>query len=225
MSVMVREEPLFKRLLNSPKLFLYQSELRDILSQEQQKRDAFYQWITEDTRTEFINGERVMQSPAKHRHTMASVNLTALLGTYVDIHEMGVVGAETMLVTLTRNDYLPDICFFRKEISVEIISDQMKYPAPDFIVEILSPSTEHIDRGTKFEDYAAHGVEEYWLVNPEERTVEQYRLAQNAYHLQATVTEGEISSIAVDGFTIPVEAIFDKQAKNRVLGLFFTNVA
>jgi len=224
MSVMVREEPLFKILLNSPKLFLYQSELQDVISQEQQKREAFYEWITEDTRTEFINGERVMQSPAKHRHTMASVNLTTLLSTYVDLHEMGVVGAETMLVTLTRNDYLPDICFFRRDRAAEIVSDQMKYPAPDFIIEILSPSTERIDRGTKFEDYAAHGVEEYWLVNPEDRVVEQYRLIGGTYHLQATVIEGKISSIVVDEFTIPIEAIFDKQFKNRALGKFFIDV-
>ena len=42
----------------------------------------------------------------------------------------------------------------------------MKYPAPDFIAEILSPSTDERDRGIKFEDYAAHGVGEYWLLDP-----------------------------------------------------------
>ncbi len=52
--------------------------------------------------------------------------------------------------------------------------EQMKYPAPDFIAEILSPSTESVDRITKFEDYAAHGVAEYWLIDPAKKIVEQY---------------------------------------------------
>ncbi len=43
---------------------------------------------------------------------------------------------------------------------------QSKFPAPDLIVEVLSESTEANDRGIKFEDYAAHGVVEYWIVDP-----------------------------------------------------------
>ena len=53
---------------------------------------------------------------------------------------------------------------------------QVGKPAPDFIAEILSDSTASVDRGVKFQDYAAHGVGEYWIVDPVQQTIEQYRL-------------------------------------------------
>ncbi|MEM7532132.1 MAG: Uma2 family endonuclease [Chloroflexota bacterium] len=224
MSVLVREEPLFKTLLNSPRLFLYQAQIEKIFTTEQEERAKFYDWMTEDTRAEFINGEIVMHSPAKDRHTKSSVNLSALLSTFVDLHDLGEVRVETVLVSLTRNDYLPDICFFGTAKASQIEPNQMRYPAPNLIVEILSPSTEATDRGIKFDDYAAHGVEEYWLVDPENRIVEQYRLESGQYELYFQGTEGDIASIVVTNFTMPIEAIFDKRAKNRVLGSFFNSV-
>ena len=90
-----------------------------------------------------------MQSPAKHRHTLTSINLTSLLSSYVGEYDLGVVVAETALITLTRNDYLPDVCFFNKEKASRIHADQMKYPAPDLIVEVLSSSTEKNRSGHK----------------------------------------------------------------------------
>ncbi|MEM7537653.1 MAG: Uma2 family endonuclease [Chloroflexota bacterium] len=213
MSVLVREESLFQTLLKSPKLSLYQSEIEKVLLTEQQKRADFYKWITEDTRAEFINGEVVMQSPAKHRHTTASVKLVTLLNAYVMRHNLGVVCAETALITLTRNDYLPDICFFGNAKAADISGEQMTYPAPDFIIEILSPSTEKTDRGIKFQDYAAHEVQEYWLVDPDQNFVEQYTLNRGTYQHTATVNLGDaIRSYVIEGFEIDVDAIFTDSA-------------
>ena len=209
--------PPLEPLLKSPKLSLYARAIQTYLDEEYQKRESFYDWLTEDIKAEFINGEVVVQTPAKNRHTVASMNLSTVLSTYVELNDLGFVGAETVLVSLTRNDYLPDICFFGKAKASNIKPDQMKYPAPDFVVEILSPSTAVIDRSTKFEDYAAHGVAEYWLVDPEKQTVEQYALRENEYELLFKVQEGSLTSTVVAGFTIPVAAIFDHKLKNQVL--------
>lgn len=127
------------------------------------------------------------------------------------------VGAKTVLIALTRNDYLPDICFFRAEKAQNFLPEQVKYPAPDFIVEVLSPGTAAIDRGIKFEEYAANGVQEYWIVDPGQQTVEQYVLHNEEYELLLKVKSGEISSEVVKGFTIPIAAIFDRKRKNQVL--------
>lgn len=187
------------------------------MDEESQKRESFYDWLTSDTKAEFINGEIIVQSPAKKRHTTASMNLSALLSAYVEMNDLGFVGAETVLISLTRNDYLPDICFFGREKAAELESEQMKFPAPDFIVEILSPTTAEVDRGVKFEDYAAHEVVEYWLVDPELETVEQYVLEDDHFKLLLKVNSGSLTSKAVQGFKIPVEAIFDAKAKNQAL--------
>ena len=86
----------------------------------------------------------------------------------------------------------------------------MIFPAPDLAVEVLSPSTERLDRRAKKEDYARHGVTEYWIVAPATRTVEQYQLAGGDYRLMGTwQVEDEIVSVAIPGFCIPVRAIFE----------------
>lgn len=213
----VKTAPVLEPLLKSPKLTLYADQLQQYLAEERHKRAAFYDWITEDIKAEFINGEIVMQTPARKQHTDASMNLSSLLDAYVELQALGYVGAETVLIALTRNDYLPDICFFRAEKAQNFLSEQVKYPAPDFIVEVLSPGTAAIDRGIKFEEYAANGVQEYWIVDPGQQTVEQYVLYNEEYELRLKVKSGEISSEVVKGFTIPIAAIFDRKRKNQVL--------
>ena len=71
---------------------------------------------------------------------------------------------------------------------VAIICDREKYTkdeaiiigAPDFVAEVLSPSTERYDRTIKFDKYWAAGVREYWLINIEKKEVWVYHLDKNA---------------------------------------------
>jgi Uma2 family endonuclease len=51
---------------------------------------------------------------------------------------------------------------------------------PDLVVEVLSPSTAARDRGIKLERYRHFGVPEYWLVDPEENTIDVWTLAQGS---------------------------------------------
>ncbi len=59
------------------------------------------------------------------------------------------------------------------------------------------------------EDYAAHGIGEYWIVDPDEETIEQYLLQEVGYRLAVKVKTGTIVSAVVTGFDIPVRAVFD----------------
>lgn len=205
------------QLLRSPRLSLYYQQIHAVLEAERIRRQQFYDTITEQEKAEFINGEVIVQSPATLEHTDTSVNLLVLLRTYVQIHDLGFVGAEKMLITLTRNDYEPDICFFGREKAAQFTPTQMKFPAPDLVVEVLSLSTEEKDRGLKFEDYAAHGVSEYWLVDPATHTVEQYVLQDDTYQLLIKARSSTIASVVVPGFDIPIQAIFDKAANRQAL--------
>ena len=84
-------------------------------------------------------------------------------------------------------------------------------------MEVLSESTEANDRGIKFEDYAAHGVGEYWIVDPDQETLEQYLLQGGIYRLAVKVKTGTIASVIVPGFEIPVRAVFDGKEQLAVL--------
>ncbi len=137
------------------------------------------------------------------------MHLSSQLHEFVKKHALGEVGVEKVMIRLTRNDYEPDICFFGKEKAKDFAPDQMLFPAPDFIVEITSPSTEKTDREEKFIDYAAHGVSVYWIINPEKQTVEQYVLEGRSYQLHQKLTKnGTVASLSVQGFQIDLPAVF-----------------
>ena len=116
------------------------------------------------------------------------------------------------MISLTRNDYEPDIAFWRKKIADQFEPTQTHFPAPDFAVEVLSKGFYRRDRVVKFKDYAAHGVIEYWIIDPKKRIVEQYILpkGETEYILWRKLTaDDEIESQVITGFKIPVLAIFD----------------
>ncbi|MBC8161016.1 MAG: Uma2 family endonuclease [Roseiflexaceae bacterium] len=231
---------ILEQIIQSPRLPQYLVQLQDLLDGEHQRREEFIEHVTENQKAEFINGDTVVHSPVKLRHAEASLNLATMLRVYCSQRKLGLVAHEKLLISLTRNDYEPDICFFRAERAAGFAPDQMRFPAPDFVVEVLSPSTEANDRGVKLEDYAAHGVAEYWLIDPVDETLEQYLLAQPSefgmqdsdvsatpagliddqgaqYLLNIKARNGVVTSLAVPGFEIPVRAIFDAEQQGMAL--------
>ena len=78
---------------------------------------------------------------------------------------------------------------------------------PDMVVEVLSKSTTQTDRREKFLEYAEAGVAEYWLVHPQEHTIEVYVLRRRAYKLLGKWRAGETAhSEVLAGFEVAVEA-------------------
>ncbi len=200
-------------LPNAPALV---TEVSAILQAEKKRRVTFYNEISEFEKAEFINGEIVIHSPVKKSHNDVTTLLSRLLTIYVDKHQLGYVGIEKIMIQLTRNDYEPDICFFHKKVAKSFKATQSLFPPPNLVIEILSKKTAKNDRGIKFQDYQDHGVEEYWIIDPIKKIVEQYQLnAEKEYQLVFKGKKGNISSTAVKKFTIDVEAIFD-EAKNLV---------
>lgn len=70
--------------------------------------------------------------------------------------------------------------------------------------------------------YAAHDVAEYWLIDPDTQTVEQYRLRADVYELTIKAQSGELHSLAVPGFTIPVRAVFADATNQATLRQLLT---
>jgi len=210
-------ESVLENIVNSPKLRIYSKEIDDILNEEQKRRKEFYETMKEGDKVEFINGEIIFNSQVKCEHNRAAVLLLRLLSSYVSFKDLGFVGIEKLMISLTRNDYEPDICFFEKAKSDSFDLKQMQFPAPDFIVEIISPSTEHNDRVIKFEDYAAHGIKEYWIIDPGKKTIEQYILDKNRYELFLKSDNGLIKSKVIPGFEILIESVFNEEENLKAL--------
>jgi Uma2 family endonuclease len=184
------------------------------LQNEKKRRNDFREWITPAIKAEFINGDVILHSPVKKRHFSVTDLLSSLLSFYVRVKKLGRVATEKAMIALTRNDYEPDLVFFSKEKYDTFTDDQMLFPAPDFVVEILSKSTATIDRGIKKQDYAAHGVREYWIIDPIRQRIEQYILFQPTDKTYSPPKffglADEIESHVIKGFIIPVQAIFDE---------------
>src|ERR1700722_15261132 len=113
--VIMRDDALLEKLVQSPRLGFYVDRLTGVLAEERSRRQRFYDEMDEGTKQEFINGEVVVHSPVKLRHERASTALLKLVSAYVSAHDMGYVSHEKLLICLTRNDYEPDVCFFRRE--------------------------------------------------------------------------------------------------------------
>ncbi|WP_020600030.1 Uma2 family endonuclease [Spirosoma panaciterrae] len=215
-------------LLEAPDAKLVIERAQAILADEAQRRKAFREWLRDDIKAEFINGEVIMHSPVKRRHLDATANLMTLLRVFVHLHDLGAVDSEKALIGLTRNDYEPDICYWNQETASSFQDDQMEHPAPDLIVEILSKSTTGRDRGIKFEDYAAHGVQEYWIIDPVRKSVEQYQLDEPTMAFASVATfylNDTLTALTVPGFKIPVQAIFDKKVNLDTLQLLMKKPA
>jgi Uma2 family endonuclease len=208
-------EAILENIVRSPKFPRYVDELVEFRHQEAAARARFRAALDEEVREEFINGEVVKQMPAKHRHTLAVRHIGGLADVFVRLRKLGAIATEQALTEFPRNDYGPDICFWGPGKSSQINDSTLIYPIPDFICEVLSPSTEDRDRGVKFEDYAAHGVAEYWIVDPELRLIEQYFARDGKFELAGKFIDGLIRARAIEGFEMPVAAAFDEGRTSR----------
>jgi len=211
-------QDILEPLLKSPQLIEHVAELQRVVARERQRRLKFHEEIGEDGKWEFINGEAVMQSPVVNRHAAVVGRLLPLFRAWIEPRGLGQVRAEKILCQFPRNDYEPNLVFFGLEKSQALIPQTLLHPVPDFIVEVLSPSTAAVDRGVKFEDYAAHGVGEYWRVDPDAETVEQYLLSEGRYPASVEPRrEGVLRSEVIAGLEIPVRALFEDGANLAAL--------
>lgn len=206
-------ESAIQPLLHSPLLPEIVDTLQARIREEGARRRTFYEDLRDDQKAEFVDGQVILHSPARSKHLTVRKHLEKLLDTYVSLGTLGLVHGEKCLCVFPRNDYEPDVVFFGPEKAAGLADDTMKFPIPDFVAEILSESTEDRDRGVKFEDYESHGVAEYWIVDAEAETVEQYLRRGDRFYLALKSGSGEIASPTVPGFRIPIRSLFH-QADN-----------
>ena len=87
---------------------------------------------------------------------------------------------------------VPDLAGWRRERMPELPSNQVFLVPPDWICEVLSPSTVRIDRTRKMPIYARHEVSFAWLVDPVAQTVEVLKLVDEKWRVEATFSGSEM---------------------------------
>ena len=142
-------------------------------------------------------------------HQHVALELGVALRDFVKQHDLGIVMIAPLDVFLTETDaYQPDLLFVAAERR-EVIEEDGVHGAPDLIVEVLSPSTGYYDLTHKKRVYAESGVQEYWIVDPLEQTVEVHDNTGDGYDLVDQAREmGTVRSHLLDGFEVTLETLF-----------------
>ena len=165
-------------------------------------------------RHELIDGEHFVSPSPNTTHQTISLNLVRLLLPYLDRHRLGEVFYAPFDVKLSMFTVLvPDLVYFTAERFARVVNEKHATAAPDLVVEILSPGTRRRDKGRKRAVYDREGVGEYWIVDPEARSVTALRRPRAGAGLTdvATLTfeaGGVLESPLFPGLRIPLRDVF-----------------
>ena len=136
--------------------------------------DDLVQMPEDGNRYEIIGGELVVSPAPIPLHQRVSKRAFLLLHGFVEAQGLGEVFFAPLDVQLGEHDIVePDLVFIARE-RLGIVERTRVIGVPDLLVEILSPSTRARDEVLKARLYAEAGVREYWIVDPDERTLRLY---------------------------------------------------
>ncbi len=159
-------------------------------------------------RYEILDGDLYMTPSPTARHQRVSRDLFLALAQHVQTHMLGEVLAAPLDVILADDSIAqPDILFISNE-RLPIVRDWV-HGAPDLVIEILSPGTRERDRTLKRHLYARYGVRELWLVDPEAKTVEVFRLdPASEIAPRIFVEQDTLTSDVLPSLRLPLESIW-----------------
>jgi Uma2 family endonuclease len=161
-------------------------------------------------RHEIIDGDDYVVPAPSTWHQSVAINLTLILAPYAREHGGVPFFAPLDVILSPENVVQPDFIFVRAERAA-IVEKRGIFGAPDLAVEILSESNRLHDVRRKKKLYERFGVGEYWMVDPDRKTVTVLRLEGAAYVRAAELTAGvdeSFSSPLFPGLTIALAAIF-----------------
>jgi Uma2 family endonuclease len=162
----------------------------------------------EGDRHELIDGGLVVTPSPIPVHQIISVNIEYALLRHVRERGLGIVLHAPIDIRLTpENVLVPDIIFIAQD-RLHIVGPKTVDAAPDLVVEILSPGTRRRDLDTKRALYARFGVQEYWIVDPEARTLTVLALARDRYEPVSAGDDGTIQSRVLPGLALALGDVF-----------------
>ncbi|PTL81451.1 Uma2 family endonuclease [Vitiosangium sp. GDMCC 1.1324] len=163
------------------------------MSDERSRRDALYaelEKLSPNVTGEIVGGELYVSPRPRPRHARATVRLAQILEPFD--RDSGGEGPGGWVILFEPELHLgnevlvPDLAAWRRE-RMPVLPEEVGIElAPDWVCEVLSPSTAALDRGRKMGSYAREGVKHLWLVDPVSRSLEVYRLESGRWLLTGT---------------------------------------
>ena len=149
--------------------------------------------LPEGTLCQLINNKLIMSPAPQNLHQVVLFDIAYNLKTFLNKSSLGELRISPYDVHLSKQDILqPDILFVKNE-NIGKIKTRGLFGAPDLVIEILSPSTSKIDYEEKKSLYEKFGVKEYFIVDPNSKSVDFFFLKDEIYEEQKTIT-GKINS-------------------------------
>ena len=172
----------------------------------------------ENERIEIINGEAVMMAPPSRIHQKISVSITSQLYNFLEGKKCEVYPAPFGVRLFEKDGDSPEDVDTMVEPDISVVCDSSRLDkhgckgAPDMVVEILSPSTQRHDRLVKLGLYQRARVREYWIVNPEDQTVQVMLLDDGGVlQLHEVYDRQSVAKVNVlDGCFIELSKVFSE---------------
>lgn len=177
--------------------------------------------LAEDDGRELIDGHLIEVEVPTQLHELIVVRLVALLELWAEAHEGGDVLASGYKVRINlRRGVMPDVQYFRPGRLPSSEQQGLVSGRPDLAVEVVSPSSRAVDRVTKLNWYARKGVPEYWIVDPEERTLERHVLRDRRYFVEPFSEQSIFAPDSFPGLRIALSRLWKgprgrKRARSR----------
>jgi Uma2 family endonuclease len=163
---------------------------------------------TRDERLELIEGEIIVTPSPSPMHQLVVHRLAVLFDRAIVEPGLGLVLESPLDVFLApQNVFQPDLVVLLQD-RIQIFGSTMVESAPSLAVEIVSPSTSAYDRVTKRNVYARFGVPEYWLVDPDAKTVTIFSDPRDGrYHSEQTTSDVAVSA-TIPQLSADLKALF-----------------
>lgn len=139
-------------------------------------------------RYEWVQGTVYAMAGATQRHNFISSYLLFLLQAYLAKQPLGKVIPAPFIMKLDEQAREPDLLVVLAS-NPHTLTDTVLWGAADICVEVVSPESTERDRGTKFVEYEAGGVREYWLIDPEREEANFYRLGADGRYQPQSLDE------------------------------------
>lgn len=187
---------------------------------EKQKRYTLADVLTwdEDERVELIHGEVFIMALPSSRHQEISMELSRQMANFLEGKRCKVYAAPFGVRLFEQDGDSPGDVDTMVEPDITVVCDRSRIDrlgckgAPDFIIEILSPSTRRHDRLVKLNLYQQAGVPEYWIVDPDNQSVQVFLLEDGALKLREDYGRGDIAKVhALEGCFIELRKVFPEE--------------